>query len=546
MITPEKKLEDKRILIVDDQAEMRALLKKMAQEQLGIEKIDVAMDAEEALGNIKANLYDIIFCDYELGLGKDGQQILEEVRHFKLISFNAAFILVTAATTRDMVMGALEYCPDGYLTKPINSHEFKVRILKVLKAKSHFKEIGHSIDENNTEEALKSCNNLITQKPQQAFEAFRIKGKLLLSIGRFEEAQEVYEFVLGLREQPWARLGLAKTYFYAKKYDEAKELLDQLILEDIYKSRMECYDWLSKVYEKKGDLEKAEQKLLDAVQFSPKAILRQTELGRIALKNKHLDVAAKALRKAVSLGRNSCFRLPDNYLNLAKSVQDKVQKGGHRDKSLATGEALKALKDVRAQFPDEVKIQVRSFLGEAETYKNLGNFPLAKKAIESAAGVFKSVATDQVSELIKEIGETLAKYAEQEEVSAFLNEIKAAGAATTEQLQQIEESASKVAEQKSKEKVDNFNNKGVECFEKGQIKEAIAMFEQALSEEKAGYGILLNALQAYVIALQKFGIDDDLDKRCQACFARGADIPKEDPRFNRYQKLTEMYEKIKK
>ena len=182
MITPEKKLEDKRILIVDDQAEMRALLKKMAQEQLGIEKIDVAMDAEEALGNIKANLYDIIFCDYELGLGKDGQQILEEVRHFKLISFNAAFILVTAATTRDMVMGALEYCPDGYLTKPINSHEFKVRILKVLKAKSHFKEIGHSIDENNTEEALKSCNNLITQKPQQAFEAFRIKGKLLLSI----------------------------------------------------------------------------------------------------------------------------------------------------------------------------------------------------------------------------------------------------------------------------------------------------------------------------------------------------------------------------
>ena len=187
MITPEKKLEDKRILIVDDQAEMRALLKKMAQEQLGIEKIDVAMDAEEALGNIKANLYDIIFCDYELGLGKDGQQILEEVRHFKLISFNAAFILVTAATTRDMVMGALEYCPDGYLTKPINSHEFKVRILKVLKAKSHFKEIGHSIDENNTEAIwlaerfIKSAGGSIKQPVRNVSEITnRNDGSILL------------------------------------------------------------------------------------------------------------------------------------------------------------------------------------------------------------------------------------------------------------------------------------------------------------------------------------------------------------------------------
>ncbi len=541
-------LQNKRVLVIDDQSEMRSLLKKMVSGHLGVEDqyIDMAINAEKALDRIKTNHYSIIFCDYELGSGKDGQQILEEIRYFRLISFNAAFILVTAAATRDMVMGALEYCPDGYLTKPINANEFKSRIVRVLKNKNDYQEIGRAIDAGEFDVALKACNTLITSKPALAFDIFRIKGKLLLSIGRFDEAKEVYEFVLGVREQPWARLGLAKALFYLKKYEESSAKIIELIKEDRDQSRMECRDWLAKVQEKEGNLELAQQTLEEAVCVSPKAILRQTELGRLATKNKQWDVAYKALRKAVALGRNSCFKLPQNYINLAKSLQVKVAKGGHREKALALAEAIKALKDAKEQYPADAEVQIRASLTEAETYKNAGNTDNAKKAFQMAVKVFKNAEPGTLSNLTKELGDFLAKFAEQEDSIALLNEIKETGLMDADQLAVIEEGSNKASEQKTKEKIDNFNNQGVELFEKGKLKEAIAMFEQAVIEETAGYGVLLNALQTYVVFMQKLGFDSDTDQKCQKFFSRMKSLPSEDPRFSRYEKLIKMYEKIKK
>ncbi|HET8706876.1 MAG TPA: response regulator, partial [Pseudomonadales bacterium] len=108
---------DKRVLVVEDHAEMRTQLKSML-ERMNLRNVEVVVNGEEAIERLKARQFDIILCDYELGRGKDGSQVLEEARVENLLKSSAVFVMITAAQTVEMVMGALEYEPDGYIAKP--------------------------------------------------------------------------------------------------------------------------------------------------------------------------------------------------------------------------------------------------------------------------------------------------------------------------------------------------------------------------------------------------------------------------------------------
>ena len=107
----------KRILIIDDLAEARSIVRSFMRD-FGCQQIDVVGNSNDCMDLLQRHNYDLVLCDYNMGKGKDGQQILEEVRHANLLKHTAAFIMITSENTTEMVMGALEYSPDGYLTKP--------------------------------------------------------------------------------------------------------------------------------------------------------------------------------------------------------------------------------------------------------------------------------------------------------------------------------------------------------------------------------------------------------------------------------------------
>ena len=116
----------KRVLIIEDLAEMRSSMKSMLS-TLGVQEIETVNNGEEALAKLARKTYHIIFSDYELGRGKDGQQILEEIRYSALIPASTVYIMVTAAQTVEMVMGALECEPDGYIAKPVTLEILRTR-----------------------------------------------------------------------------------------------------------------------------------------------------------------------------------------------------------------------------------------------------------------------------------------------------------------------------------------------------------------------------------------------------------------------------------
>jgi CheY-like chemotaxis protein len=81
--------------------------------------IDQASSGGEAIALLTKIRYDVVLCDYNLGEGKNGQQVLEEARVRNLLLPSSVWMMVSAEKSVESVMGAAEHQPDAYLIKPI-------------------------------------------------------------------------------------------------------------------------------------------------------------------------------------------------------------------------------------------------------------------------------------------------------------------------------------------------------------------------------------------------------------------------------------------
>lgn len=377
----------KKVLIIEDLAEMRSTMKSMLA-NMGVQTMETVNNGEEALAKMAMNQYDIVFSDYELGRGKDGQQILEEVRHSGLIPASTVYILVTAAQTMEMVMGALEFEPDGYITKPVTLEILRTRLNRIIRTKDVYIDINKAIDRKDINGALEACNRLAVENPKFALPAYRIKGKLLLNENRIDEARDIYDTVLGIKRVAWAMLGMGKVLYLQKQYDEAQRLLESLA--NTKAQYVEAFDWLAKVLEAQGKFKAAQAVLERAVETSPKAVLRQQELARLAELNGDLDTMYKACRKAHSLAKNSVFRCADILIRYAKALQPKIKHGSMRDQKIATSEAMTLLEQARTEFHLNLSQAFKCALVEAQTLFNSSRELEGKLAYRAAQSMMKS------------------------------------------------------------------------------------------------------------------------------------------------------------
>lgn len=74
-----KLCQDSKFLIIDDFENFRTSLRLMLT-SFGAAFVDTVANAEQALNQSKYESYDVMLCDFNLGEGKNGQQILEELR----------------------------------------------------------------------------------------------------------------------------------------------------------------------------------------------------------------------------------------------------------------------------------------------------------------------------------------------------------------------------------------------------------------------------------------------------------------------------------
>ncbi len=308
---------NKKALLIEDLAEARAMQKKMLVD-FGFKTVDVAMKAESALELLRHTTYDVVLSDFNLGTGKNGQQILEEVRLSSLIPNTSTFLMITAETSMEMVMGSIECQPDGYIAKPFSQALLQKRLSKLIENKEKLKSINTALDKKDYQQAIKECLSVAEQYPILKGRCQRTLSDCYISLKQYENALELYDEVLEERQMPWALFGKAKVQFLQRKFTKAETNFKKLTFDNQF--FVNSHDWLAKCLMAQNKYPEAQAILIEALKKSPQSVVRQKSLGNVSLKLKDYEVAENAFRKAISLSKHSHFNTPDIYINHLVSI----------------------------------------------------------------------------------------------------------------------------------------------------------------------------------------------------------------------------------
>jgi CheY-like chemotaxis protein/Flp pilus assembly protein TadD len=492
----------KRYLVIDDFGDMRSMIKGLLR-TLGATDIDACRDGQEAIDLMQENRYDVILCDYNLGSGKDGQQVLEEARHRNLIEVASVFIMVTAENTREMVMGAVDYEPDYYLSKPFTKELLQSRLQRLFERKDALVPISKAVAARDFASAIAMIDDQMARKPKNLADLTKLKADVCIQAKRLDEAKAIYEGVLLRRDIPWARLGLGKVQFMQKSYDLAEENFRHLVQH--VATLTAAYDWLAKTQRLQGDLAAAQATLEQAVNLSPKVIRRQQALGDLALINDDLESAEKSFGKAVELGKHSVYNHPSLHTSLASA---KTAAGKH-------DEALAVIANINKSFEDSEEAKFYALAAEAVVRQDQGDSTAAEERFAAAQQLYASLGDQAPRQAGLEIAKAASKLGKQDQSAEILNAMIRNNhddddfiAEATEVYREtgLSEDAERAVNGIRREIVE-MNNQGVRLIREGDFDSAILLFEQAADGLPANRVINLNAARAMVLLMERNGFD---------------------------------------
>lgn len=513
-------LSGKSILIVEDYPAMRKAIRDMLY-TLDADTITEADNGLNAINAMSKHRFDIVLCDYNLGTGKNGQQVLEEARFRKLIPYHCIFIIVTAEQTASMVLGAMDSKPDEYLTKPFNAQQLYSRLERNMLRKDYLHSVEKEIERGNLLKAIENCDDLLArQDKRMRTQLLRLRAELAINVGEFDKARQIYLDILSQRDLPWARLGLGIVDYSQGDYVRAIAGFEALIRDN--PMFMEGYDWLSRAHEALDNLTDAQDVLHKAVDLSPQSLLRQKKLAETADRNGNLELAQKAYKAAVCLGKNSVFKSCGDFANLAKVYC----------KSNAAVDAFNTLNDMRLEYVNSPEAELRAATLEAELHKNLGNDESAKEALDKVLALSRQLAGKIPKDLQLDVIRGCFLHNQHQQAEAMLDGLIKTHIDDDQFLDDVRrmqssigmDNHSEVLIQTAKRELIAINNKGVALYKQGKFKEAMQLFERAIVAMPDNKTILLNMLQIMIHDLKTTEINEDKLKRVRDLLKKAAGV----------------------
>lgn len=311
------------VLIIDPNQHMRTGLHNMLS-QLGITRIEHGVTSGTAIRQLEKKTFDLILCEYDLGgeQGQDGQQLLEDLRHHKLILPSTIFIMLTTEGVYSKVVSAAELTPTDYILKPFTVDVLAQRIARAVDRRRALLPVHQMMEQGRMREAILASEVSAAGNPRYATECARLRAEAHAALGEMGKAEALYREILETRPLGWAQLGLARCQFQQGQLAETLETLQRLVDEN--PKFMAAYDLMARTQQALGQADEARATLEAAVSISPHMVRRLRHLGQVAYEAGDIEAAEKTFKQVVARSKYSEFRDPEDHVNLVRTL---VRKG---------------------------------------------------------------------------------------------------------------------------------------------------------------------------------------------------------------------------
>lgn len=518
---------------------MRASLRRMLR-GFGVEAIDIAIDGIDAMQRCRDESYDIIICDYNLGQGKNGQQILEELRYTHSLKHASIYILVTAETTRSMVFGALESKPDDYLTKPFTQAVLQSRLDKILVEKAFFAEAFSAMDEGEFGKAAEILTDLAAKSKRYRMTALQMLGRALLKNGSYGRAYKLYMQIVKQREIEWAWLGCAQSLMGLGKWSATKKVLDNLLSGG--SESLDVLDAMAETEMALGRTEEAQQILERAVKSSPKGLLRQIKLAEVAVVNRDVEVSERAYRKAIKLGENSCHDSSEHTFGLARCLLQKDNPLEEtRNETLRECRAL--LLSAKKKYSTDSLLQMQAQLLEARTEFQANKHNTATEKCYSMLERYQELPETE-AQLGLDMASALLELDDRVKAREVLENLAHQYENDSDVLMRIDALADEPISGKAKANAAKINSDGKTFFDNGDFEKAVAHFKKAVNRYPNNIAIRLNLILAMFKLAKSVNENEDILQNAKHELACIQHINHDHPGYKRYSSLCSEVAKL--
>ncbi len=499
-------LEGLTALIIEPHAGMRANIHSMLN-MCGLTRIEHASSSNLAVKHLGLRSFDMVLCEYDLEGGQDGQQLLEDLRHHKLMSLSTMFFMVTAEGNHSKVVSAAELAPTDYILKPFTADRLLDRIARALDKRSAFMPVYILMEAGDQREAVDACIEGERLHPRYAVDFLRLRAELHVFLGEPDQAEPIYRKLIEAKTIAWARLGLAKTLFLRKQFEEAKGMLEELV--DSNKNFVDAYDWLARTHAAVGDLGKSQAVLNEAVAVSPHAVRRLRTLGETAFEAGDTEAAEKALKQVVAKAKYSEFRDPEDHVKLVRTL---VKKGD-------PVAAASVIRDLDRSMGGRPATTLCSAISSALLHEYTGNETRLNESLATALEACQD-APSLSSDLKLELARTCLENNMEEGGAELVREVMrdAPNDAGMARAMGVLEQAgfpdlARTLAQESRQHVVDLVADGAARARSGDYKGAVSLMQEAAAKLPNNPAVAFNAALATLRCLEHDGWEDKLGQQ---------------------------------
>lgn len=487
-----------KALIIEDQEGIAVAIEHQLL-QIGRFQVDRCHSVAQALDRLSAarkEPYALILCDYNLGEGTNGQQLLEYLRSDRKIPRSTSFTMITAEASYGGVASAVELSPDAYLLKPFTHDGLAQRVSYALDKRQALASVYACIDRDEPEyaAAIKECNQIILAANRYALDALKLKTECLLKLQQWGEAAAVYDKIIAWRRTPWAEVGRARALRLMGEPELAEKKLQDTLKE--FPQFVAVYDELGALAEDAGDPERA-QRIFEAAHRIVPSNRRTRGIGLLALQNGDLEKAASFLKIVTERDRYGLKRTTEDFFGLAAAYR----RMDRHDEAMAV---IDTLKD---HFPETRPLEVRKLAAEAMILVAANRPYDAKKRVRDALEM-RDESMEARTQL--ELGEACCHCDEQEAAEEIFMHVCnnwQEDKKIVEQVKQVMQRAGLGEDgekmlQNSLKELTRINNEAAAHIKQGHFDEAIAKMDKVAKRLPSHATVQSNYIHALLLWLE--------------------------------------------